>query len=117
LWADLVVCRAGAMTLAELQVVGRAAVLVPYPHATDNHQWHNAAALATAGAALVLDDDNCDGATLMMTVSQLLCEPDRVRTMGEAAARQGRPGAALDIARDLLALVDHPSGQQLAVSS
>jgi len=114
LWADLVVCRAGAMTLAELQVVGRPAVLVPYPHATDDHQMHNARDLEKAGAVLVLADKNCDGTALQAAVGELLHEPDRLRDMAAAAARVGKPQAAKNIARDLLELAGHPAGLRLA---
>ncbi len=110
LWADLVVCRAGAMTLAELQVVGRTAVLVPYPHATDNHQFHNASDLEKAGAALVLSDENCDGTALVSRLNELLDAPERLQAMAEAARNMGRPAAAKSIALDLLELAGHPAG-------
>ncbi len=114
LWADLVVCRAGAMTLAELQVVGRPAVLVPFPHATDNHQMHNARDVEQAGAALVLADENCDGTTLATMVNELLNDPDRMKNMAAAARLLGQPAAATNIARDLLELAAHPAGLRLA---
>ncbi len=117
LWADLVVCRAGAMTLAELQVVGRAAVLVPYPHATDDHQMHNARDLEKAGAALVLADENCDGTALVKVVAELLEDPQRLRAMGAAARELGQPTAAANIARDLLELAGHPAGLRLTTHS
>jgi UDP-N-acetylglucosamine--N-acetylmuramyl-(pentapeptide) pyrophosphoryl-undecaprenol N-acetylglucosamine transferase len=100
--ADLVVSRAGAMTLAELQCVGRAAVLVPFPHATDDHQLHNARDCAEVGAAVVLPDAECDGPALVRVVDELLDDPDRLRKMGEAAARLARRDAADVIAADLL---------------
>jgi UDP-N-acetylglucosamine--N-acetylmuramyl-(pentapeptide) pyrophosphoryl-undecaprenol N-acetylglucosamine transferase len=109
--ADLVVCRAGAMTLAELQAAGRAAVLVPFPFATDDHQRHNAEACAAAGAAEVLLDEDCDGPALVAAVDRLLAEPARLAAMGEAARRLARPAAAAVIARDLLNLVGHPAGE------
>ncbi len=103
-WADLAVCRAGAMTLAELAAVGRAAVLVPFPHATDDHQSRNAERCREAGAALVLADADCDGESLADFVRQLRDDPDRRRAMGAAARGRHRPDAAGLIARDLLAL-------------
>jgi len=115
LWADLVVCRAGAMTLAELQVVGRPAVLVPYPFATDDHQLHNAQDLEKAGAALVLTDDQCNGATFAKAIKELLVSPERLHTMATAAAKLGRPKAARNIALDVLEMVGHPAGLRLMV--
>jgi len=117
LWADLVVCRAGAMTLAELGVVGRAAILVPFPHATDNHQWHNARDIEKAGAALVLDDAECDGPRLRALISNLLADSERLRSMAAAAATLGQPEAAGQIARDLLEMVGHPAGQRYTTTS
>ncbi len=117
LWSDLVVCRAGAMTLAELQVVGRPAVLVPYPHATDNHQFHNASDLEKAGAALVLSDENCDGTALAKILLELLDAPDRLQAMATAARGLGRPEAAQKIALDLLEMAGHPAGLRWSDSS
>jgi UDP-N-acetylglucosamine--N-acetylmuramyl-(pentapeptide) pyrophosphoryl-undecaprenol N-acetylglucosamine transferase len=109
-WADLVVCRAGAMTLAELQAAGRPAVLVPFPFATDDHQRRNAEACARAGAAVVLPDERCDGPTLTETVAGLGADPARLQAMGAAARELARPDAARAIARDLLHMIGHPAG-------
>ena len=103
-WADLVVCRAGAMTLAELQVVGRPAVLVPFPHATDDHQRANARDLAAVGAARVVNDEDCNGQTLVREVDQLRRDRQQLQRMGRAAAELGRPRAAQTIADDVLRL-------------
>ncbi len=108
-WADLVVCRAGAMTLAELAATGRPALLVPYPHATDNHQLRNARARAAAGAAVVLEDRDCDGPALVREVDRLAADPERLAAMGRAAAAQARPQAAEEIAADVLRLASGSS--------
>jgi UDP-N-acetylglucosamine--N-acetylmuramyl-(pentapeptide) pyrophosphoryl-undecaprenol N-acetylglucosamine transferase len=109
-WADLAVCRAGAMTLAELTVVGRPAVLVPYPHAADGHQLGNARQLSAAGAAILLEDERCTGENLTATIDELAGDRERLTAMARAAAAQGRPGAAGTIARDLLALAGQGPG-------
>ena len=109
-WADLAVCRAGAMTLAELQASGTPAVLVPFPYATDDHQRRNAEACAAAGAATVLPDAACDGPALTAAVEGLRADPERLAAMGAAARGLARPGAAHVIARDLLELAGHPAG-------
>ena len=108
-WADLVVCRAGAMTLAELAATGRPALLVPFPHATDNHQLRNARAREAAGAAVVLEDRDCDGAALVREVDRLAGDPARLAAMGRAAAAQARPQAAEEIAADVLRLASASS--------
>lgn len=102
--ADLVVARAGAMTLAELQCVGRPAVLVPFPFATDDHQLRNAEDCAAAGAAVVLKDAARDGPALVRIVDDLLDDPERLHRMAAAAEDLARPAAANDIAVDLLQL-------------
>ncbi len=102
--ADLAVCRAGAMTLAELAVAGRPAVLVPFPHATDDHQWHNAQDVAVGGAAVVVRDETCDGATLAAIVDELNRDRSRLAAMARASAERARPDAARRIAVDLLRL-------------
>jgi UDP-N-acetylglucosamine--N-acetylmuramyl-(pentapeptide) pyrophosphoryl-undecaprenol N-acetylglucosamine transferase len=72
--ADLVVCRAGASTLAELAAAGKAALLVPFPFASDDHQWHNAMARQRAGAARVVRDQELDGARLLGEIDAMLPE-------------------------------------------
>jgi UDP-N-acetylglucosamine--N-acetylmuramyl-(pentapeptide) pyrophosphoryl-undecaprenol N-acetylglucosamine transferase len=92
--ADLVVCRAGATTLAELSVLGRPAVLVPYPYATDDHQTANAEPFVAAGAAVAMADSALDGADFGALVSSLLVDPSRRAIMAAAALALGRPDAA-----------------------
>lgn len=101
-WADLVVCRAGAMTLSELTAAGLPAILVPFPHATDDHQTRNAAGMARSGAAELLPDDLCNGESLRAMVDHLRADPAGLADMGRRSAALARPGAAMEIAVDLL---------------
>lgn len=96
--ADLVVCRAGAITLAEITAKGLPAVLVPYPYAAERHQDANAAELAEAGAALVVADSDLSGPWLAATVRELLDDDERRQRMAKAALKLGRPDAADRIA-------------------
>jgi UDP-N-acetylglucosamine:LPS N-acetylglucosamine transferase len=96
--ADLMVCRAGALTVAELSLVGMPSVIVPLPGAPGDHQSANAAALRDAGAAVVLGDEECNGERLAAVVNELLADPDRLVGMGRAAAGLGRPGATHAVA-------------------
>jgi UDP-N-acetylglucosamine--N-acetylmuramyl-(pentapeptide) pyrophosphoryl-undecaprenol N-acetylglucosamine transferase len=102
--ADLVVCRAGATTLAELAASGRPAVLVPFPAATDDHQRKNAQVLATAGAAVVIDERDLTGARLSSEVSRLLDDVAGREAMSRAQRRFARPDAAALIVDRILAL-------------
>lgn len=97
-WADLVVCRAGATTLAELAAAGRPAILVPFPHAADDHQRHNAEAVAAAGAAIVVLDREATGAAIAGAVAGLAADPARRDAMAKAARTLARPDAAEKIA-------------------
>lgn len=108
--ADLVVCRAGASTLAEIQVVGKPSLLVPFPHATDNHQLRNAQDMENAGAAVVLEDHLCDGEALVQAVEDLLGDATKLKNMGRAALSMAQPHAAKNIALDILASCNHTSG-------
>lgn len=100
--ADVVVCRAGATSIAELTVLGLPAVLVPYPHATGDHQHHNAAALERAGGAVLVDDDEMDAARLVAEVEPLLTDPVRHAAVADAARSFGRRDAAHNVAQLLL---------------
>ena len=104
--ADLVVCRAGATSLAELTALGIPAVLVPYPHATADHQAENANALARAGGAIVIEDGALDGQTLVAACEPLLTDEGRLEQVAEASRAFGRPDAAANVARLLPALLD-----------
>jgi UDP-N-acetylglucosamine:LPS N-acetylglucosamine transferase len=97
--ADVVVCRAGAMTVAELAVAGVPSILVPLPGAPGDHQTANARVLERAGAAVLLPDGRCDAATLDAELDRLLAEPGLLDAMGAAAAALGRPDAAASGAR------------------
>lgn len=103
--ADLMICRAGASSTAEIAALGKPSILIPYPHATDNHQEQNARAFEAAGAAVVVLDDVCTGAHLLELVRWLLGDPDRLAAMRAASAGLGRPGAAETIAEEILSIV------------
>lgn len=96
--ADVVVCRSGATTIAELTVLGVPSVLVPYPHATDDHQAANAAHLAAEGGASVIADGDLDGETLVARAEPLLVGESSRGRMAAAAQRFGRPDAAARVA-------------------
>jgi UDP-N-acetylglucosamine--N-acetylmuramyl-(pentapeptide) pyrophosphoryl-undecaprenol N-acetylglucosamine transferase len=102
--ADLVVCRAGASTLAEIAAAARPAILVPFPGATDAHQRKNAEVVSAAGAAEVIDQRDLNGARLAERIRALAADPARRRRMAEAAWRLARPDAASIIAERALAL-------------
>jgi UDP-N-acetylglucosamine--N-acetylmuramyl-(pentapeptide) pyrophosphoryl-undecaprenol N-acetylglucosamine transferase len=102
--ADLVVARAGAVTLGEISAIGRAAVLVPFPHASDNHQARNAEALVREGAAVAFTEADADADRLATEILRLLADAGTRVAMADASRRLGRPDAAYDVAADLLAL-------------
>ena len=99
--ADIVLARSGATTCAEITAAGKAAVLVPFARAADDHQRVNAAALAAAGAARMLEEHELSGETLAGVLSALVEAPERIAEMAAAARRLARPHAARDVA-DLL---------------
>ena len=96
--ADLIVCRAGASTIAELCVIGTPAVLVPLPKSPSDHQAENARRLADSGAALVVKDDDHTDKAVFELVSGLLADDVRRVGLGEAARGLGRPDAARRVA-------------------
>jgi UDP-N-acetylglucosamine--N-acetylmuramyl-(pentapeptide) pyrophosphoryl-undecaprenol N-acetylglucosamine transferase len=101
--ADVVVCRAGAITLAELTRVGKAAILVPYPSAAADHQTHNARSLVDAGAALMIPDREV-AQKLKPILLDLLGDESRIEQMNASSARLGRPAAGVEIAAKILEL-------------
>ena len=104
--ADLVVCRAGALTLAELCAAGVGSVLVPFPQAVDDHQARNAEYLVEHGAAVLLKQGDTLADALRATLSELNDDPARRLAMAEAARKLARPDAAQQVAEAVLAASD-----------
>ncbi len=109
--ADLVVCRSGASTVAEITAAGKPAIFVPFPRAADDHQRVNAEALARVGAAVVVEESKLEGVWLAETIAALLGDPRRLETMGEAARELAHPNAA----RDIAAMAARMAGMERAI--
>jgi UDP-N-acetylglucosamine--N-acetylmuramyl-(pentapeptide) pyrophosphoryl-undecaprenol N-acetylglucosamine transferase len=101
---DLLVCRAGATTIAEITVCKKPAILVPFPYATDDHQTVNARSLAAAGAALLFQEADLSAAVLASELRRLEGDRERLRRMGRASGLLGRPQAAREIAEVCVSL-------------
>ncbi len=103
--ADLVVARAGAMTVAELTACGKPAILIPLPSAIYDHQTKNAKVMEAAGAAVLLTQSMLTGSLLVRTVAGILGDPERLRAMGEASLSLRKIDAAEVIVRECYALM------------
>jgi UDP-N-acetylglucosamine--N-acetylmuramyl-(pentapeptide) pyrophosphoryl-undecaprenol N-acetylglucosamine transferase len=102
--ADVIVARAGAVTVAEIAALGRASILVPFPHAADDHQAKNAMSLAETGGAICVRQEAADEVRLGTELALLFEDEERRVRMAHTAREHGHPHAAHDIARDLLSL-------------
>ena len=96
-WADLVVCRAGALTVSELAAAGLPSFLVPLPHAIDDHQTQNADYLAREGAAVLLPQGTTDAATLAAQLTEVLMHAERLNEMASTARRLAKPDATRNV--------------------
>jgi UDP-N-acetylglucosamine--N-acetylmuramyl-(pentapeptide) pyrophosphoryl-undecaprenol N-acetylglucosamine transferase len=103
-WADLVVCRSGASSLAEITAIGKAALVIPYPHAIGDHQAKNAAALSARGAVRVVRDQDLKNGALVREIRTLVERPDLLASMAENSGKLGRPHAARTIAQELMTI-------------
>ena len=97
--ADLLICRSGASTVAEITAAGKPAMFIPFPRAADDHQRKNAEALSTKGAAMLIAESDLTPQKLAEAAAQLLNDPARLRAMGAEAHRLAHPDAAGEIAR------------------
>jgi len=104
--ARLVVCRSGAITLSELALLGKPAVLVPLPSAAENHQFKNAKAYVDAGASLLVADDEAQD-RLIDTMIQLVNDPEKLQTMSSCMIGFAKPDAVKEIAREALNLINN----------
>jgi UDP-N-acetylglucosamine--N-acetylmuramyl-(pentapeptide) pyrophosphoryl-undecaprenol N-acetylglucosamine transferase len=105
--ANLLICRAGASTLAELTVCHRASILIPFPFAADDHQTRNASVLVDAGAAVMIPEGDLDAARLAREIERLAGDPQLLQRMEQAATHLGRPEAARDIVEVVSQLAHH----------
>lgn len=106
LWAHLAICRAGAMSLAELALFGVPSILIPYPYAADDHQRKNSQVWQSAGASVVIDQKELDGRRLFELISTLSSSPERLEEMALAARGLARPNAALEMVRECVKLLE-----------
>lgn len=108
--SDLIVARSGASTTAEIAMVGKPSVLVPYPFATDNHQEDNARAFEAAGASVVVLDKECTGEHLATLIRSLLGDAGKLEAMSRAAFGLAKPGAAEAIVEQVLLMAFEEDG-------
>ncbi|PLW70376.1 undecaprenyldiphospho-muramoylpentapeptide beta-N-acetylglucosaminyltransferase [Pseudohalioglobus lutimaris] len=106
IWSDLVICRAGALTVSELAVTGRPAILVPLPHAIDDHQTANARSLSSVCGATLLRQSDMTEDALLTALRTYVEHPERLRTMAEAAHKAAYPLATQQVADEVEALAD-----------
>lgn len=104
--ADLVICRAGAMTVNELQVCGKPSILIPSPYVAENHQFHNAMSLKRVNAAELIEEKSLDGRVLLETVRRLFGNKQALKNMGDKALKTAIPDADKRIADALLKLIN-----------
>jgi UDP-N-acetylglucosamine--N-acetylmuramyl-(pentapeptide) pyrophosphoryl-undecaprenol N-acetylglucosamine transferase len=110
-WADLALCRSGALTVAELALAGLPALLVPYPYAADDHQLANARALADAGAAWILAERPLPASEVARAITRAFADPGELGAMGRRAAALARPDAADRIVEECAALLAPARGE------
>jgi len=106
--AQLVICRAGASTVADLSVIGRPSILIPYPHATGDHQTANARGLVDAQAAVLIPESKLDVAVLSQHIGAILNDPQAALQMAQAALSTGRPDATDCLADMVVSLAKGP---------
>lgn len=92
--ADIIISRAGAMTLTEIKAIGRASVLIPFPQAAENHQYYNALSMSDNGAAVLIEDKDLDKTRLRELIKELSENPEKIREMEENAKKLGTTTAA-----------------------
>ncbi|MCD6274312.1 MAG: undecaprenyldiphospho-muramoylpentapeptide beta-N-acetylglucosaminyltransferase [Deltaproteobacteria bacterium] len=107
--SDFVICRSGATTVAELTVLGKGILFIPYPFAADNHQVLNALSLAEAGAAEMILQDDLGGKLLAKKIEYFASHPESLKTMAARAKKIGRPGAVKKIVDNCCRLIENVS--------
>ncbi|MEP0203450.1 MAG: undecaprenyldiphospho-muramoylpentapeptide beta-N-acetylglucosaminyltransferase [Halioglobus sp.] len=106
-WADLVICRAGALTVSELAIMGRPAFLIPLPYAIDDHQSANARSLTERGGGVLFRQSELDQPRLVSALNEMLASPETLGSMAAAAAATALPAATQDVCDDCEVLMNH----------
>jgi UDP-N-acetylglucosamine--N-acetylmuramyl-(pentapeptide) pyrophosphoryl-undecaprenol N-acetylglucosamine transferase len=104
--SDLVVCRAGATSIAEITALGLASILIPYPYASDDHQTVNARSLAERGATVLIKQDKLTGSALAEAIKKLYRYPQELKNMRDRSKKLGKPRAAEQIADNFLKVLN-----------
>ncbi len=104
--ADLVICRAGASSLSEIQALGKPAILIPSPTVTENHQYHNAMALVNKNAAVIIEEKDLDGKRLSKEINNLLKNKERLLEIGENARKMAYIDSSQQISETVISLID-----------
>ena len=103
--SDLVVCRSGAMTITEIATIGKPAIFIPYPFATENHQEYNAKVLEKVGAAKIILDKELNFTKLNNTINNIVKDTETLKTMGESAKRVARADVEENIYKEICQIV------------
>lgn len=106
-WADVVLCRAGAMTISELAIAGLPSILVPFPFAIDDHQTKNAESLVQAGAAKLMPQSELNVASLTLVLKELIASENLLNNMGEAAKKVAYPNATESVVAECKRFIKH----------
>lgn len=104
--ADIVICRCGAITLAELKAAGRASVLIPSPNVAENHQYHNAMVLANKNAGIVIEEKDLTGELLCKTIEELTSNPEKLKAISENARALAIKDANERIRKEIISLYE-----------
>jgi UDP-N-acetylglucosamine--N-acetylmuramyl-(pentapeptide) pyrophosphoryl-undecaprenol N-acetylglucosamine transferase len=100
-----VICRAGATTIAELTLMGKGVVFIPFPYAADDHQALNAAGLVSRKAAEMIREQDLSGKLLAQKIESFAAAPENLAAMAQKAKKMGRPQAAAHIVDDMIRLI------------
>lgn len=103
--SDLVICRAGAITLAELAVLGKPSILIPSPNVTENHQYYNAKIFEKKGAAIIIEDKDLNGKSLYRTIKKLFEDNSKLAKMSKSALELAKPDASNAIYKEIMSLL------------
>jgi UDP-N-acetylglucosamine--N-acetylmuramyl-(pentapeptide) pyrophosphoryl-undecaprenol N-acetylglucosamine transferase len=112
-WADLIICRAGALTIAEVAAAGLASILVPYPYAVDDHQTANAAYLANSGAAILIQQTEFNKKSASKVLQSLLTDREKILSMSIKARTMAKPMATNEVAAICAQLADYKFNKKI----